>query len=385
MLFKHVDILKKYRHVKFIVYIKYSMKYDRTKPFNELPCVPPKCKIATEKILKKAILAGRILAELKGSGDALPDQNILINSIVLQEAKASSEIENIVTTNDSIYKAFSTDKNIIDIATKEVIKYRQALWEGFNSLKKKPFLNTNHFIKIVQTIKQNKAGIRNLPGTAISNSQTEEMIYTPPTGEKIIRDKLKNLEDYINIDDGTDPLIKSAIIHYQFEAIHPFFDGNGRTGRIISILYLTQQNLLKLPILYLSRYIIENKSKYYNSLRLVTEEMKWEQWILYMLNAIENTAHFTLKKIEKIKELLTATLTKAKQSLPKRIYSKELIEILFNQPYTKNKNLIEAGIAKRQTAAEYLKELEKIGILSGTKYGKEMIYLNNNLYKLLAD
>lgn len=360
------------------------MKFDRKKPYNDIPLLPPKNNLDTSKILKKVITTGRILAELKGAGDALPDQNILINSIVLQEAKASSEIENIVTTNDSLYKAFSSNKNQIDSATKEVLKYRQALWEGFNSLKKKPFLNTNLFIEIVQTIKQNNAGIRNAPGTVISNPQTNETIYSPPEGDNLIRNKLKNLEDYINISDNVDPLIKLAVIHYQFEAIHPFFDGNGRTGRIISILYLTQQNLLKLPILYLSRYIIENKNMYYKLLRAVTEENKWEQWILYILEAIEDTAKYTFDKIEKIKNLLNLTIDKAKYELPKRIYSKELIELLFHHPYTKNSHLVEAGISKRQTAAEYLNALEKIGILSKSKHGREMLYLNVELYNLLS-
>lgn len=360
------------------------MGFDSLKPYNDLPPLPPKADIETKAILKKAITAGRALAELKGLGDTIPNQSILINSVILQEAKASSEIENVITTNDALFRAFSAKTTQVDPATKEVLRYRQALWEGFNALKKRPLLTTNLFVKVVQTIKESRISIRKTPGTTISNAATGKVIYTPPEGESLIRDKLKNLESFIHEDNVADPLIKLAIIHYQFEAIHPFTDGNGRTGRIINILYLVLKDLLDLPVLYLSKYIIEKKSEYYRLLRGVTEHAKWEPWILYMLDAVEQTALFTRDRITKIRDLMEETLQLAKKKLPSRVYSKELVELLFHQPYTKGQFLVDAGIAKRQTAAEYLKELEKIGVLQPQKIGREMLYLNVELYKLLS-
>ena len=360
------------------------MNFDPRKPYNQIPLLPLKKDIETKAVLKKAIAASRALAVLKGIGSTIPNQSILINTIVLQEAKSSSEIENIVTTNDALFKAFTTQSPQMDAATKEVLQYREALWEGFSTLKKRSVITTNLLIKLVQTIKQNQSGIRNLPGTTIKNSVTGEVIYTPPEGESIIRDKLKNLEDYIHREDSTDPLVKLSIIHYQFEAIHPFFDGNGRTGRILCILFLAYKELLELPIIYLSKAIIESKSDYYQLLLKVTTSEAWEPWILYMLNVIEQTAIHTHKKIVVIRDLLEKTIEDAKKKLPRRVYSKELIELLFHQPYTKGQFLVEAGIAERKTAAEYLKVLEKIGILKSKKIGKENLYLNVRLYDLLS-
>ena len=361
-----------------------SMVFYPDKPFNDLPLLPPKTEIETKATLKKAISAGRALAELKGIGETIPNQAILVNSIILQEAKASSEIENIVTTNDALFRAFSAQTSQIDSATKEVLRYREALWEGFNNLKDRPLLTTNLFIQIVQTIRANKAGIRNTPGTKVANAATGEVVFTPPEGEDIIRTKLKNLEDYIHAEDAVDPLIKLALIHYQFEAIHPFTDGNGRTGRILNILYLTQNNLLDLPVLYLSKYIIEQKSDYYRLLRGVTEHQDWEPWIRYMLDAVEQTALYTRDKIFSIRQLLAERIEFAKENLPARVYSKELIELLFHQPYTKARFLVDAGIAKRKTAANYLNELEKAGVLQVFKVGKENLYLNQELFKVLS-
>jgi Fic family protein len=360
------------------------MKYDPHKPYNQIPLVPPKEEIETPAVLKKAIAAGRALGELKGTGSTIPNQSILINTIVLQEAKSSSEIENILTTNDALFKAFTTQSPQVDAATKEVLRYREALWEAFSILKKRPVITTNLLIKLVQIIKQNQAGIRDAPGTAIANASTGEILYTPPEGEAIIRDKMKNLEDYIHEEDATDPLVKLSVVHYQFEAIHPFFDGNGRTGRILCILFLVYKELLDLPILSLSKAIIENKSDYYRHLRNVTATGAWEPWILYMMGVIEKTAVHTRKKIIAIRELLDKTLDDARKQLPARVYSKELIELLFHQPYTKGQFLVDAGIAERQTAAEYLKELEKTGILKAHKIGRENLYLNVKLYRLLS-
>ncbi len=354
------------------------------KPFNDLSLLPPKGEIETKATLKKAISAGRALAELKGLGETIPNQAILLNSIILQEAKASSEIENIVTTHDALFRAFSAKTGQIDPATKEVLRYREALWEGFSSLRERPFLTTNLFIRIVQTIRANKAGIRNTPGTKVVNAATGEMVFTPPEGEDIIRSKLKNLEDYIHTENVVDPLIKLALIHYQFETIHPFTDGNGRTGRILNILFLTSKQLLKLPVLYLSKYIIEQKSDYYSLLRGVTEHQEWEPWILYMLDAVEQTAILTRDKILAIRALLMKTLEFTKENLPSRVYSKDLIELLFHQPYTKAQFLVDAGIVERKTAANYLKELENLGVLQIHKVGKENLYLNKELLEVLS-
>ena len=218
----------------------------------------------------------------------------------------------------------------------------------------------------------------------MANPSTKEIFYTPPEGENLIRQKLKKLEDYIHTDDNLDPLLKMAVIHYQFEAIHPFFDGNGRTGRILSILYLVQKQLMDLPVLYLSKYIIENKSDYYRLLREVTENEAWNTWVPFMLDAVEITANFTRKKVLAIRDLLNETLVYTRENLPGRVYSKELIEILFRQPYTKGQYLVDAGVAARKTAAEYLKELEKIGVLKRQKIGKENLFLNVKLHKLLT-
>ncbi len=360
------------------------MKFNRNKPYNQLPLLPPKAEIETKAVLKKTITAGRALAELKGVGDTIPNQTMLINTIVLREAQSSSEIENVITTADALFKAFTAKTNNIDPATKEVLRYREALWEGFNTFKKRPVLSTNAFIKLFQTIKETKAGIRNITGTKIANTATGEVLYTPPEGEQLIRDKLKNLEDYIHEDDRVDPLIKLAVIHYQFEAIHPFFDGNGRVGRILNILFLSYKDLLDLPVLYLSKYIIENKNDYYRLLRNVTEKGKWEPWILFMLEAVEETSAYTRDNILSIRSLLEKTLEDARKKLPERVFSKELIELLFHQPYTKGQFLVNAGIAERKTAADYLKELEKVGILKSKKTGKENLYLNVKLFNLLS-
>ena len=360
------------------------MAFDPKIPYNDLPPLPPKSDVETKAILKKTIAARSALAELKGLGKTLPNQALLLDSLVLQEAKASSEIENIITTSDALFRAFTAKTKQVDPATKEVLRYREALWKGYNILKDRPVLTTNLFVELVQTIKEHSGGIRRMPGTIVANAATGVVIYTPPEGEAVIRDKLKNLEDFIHAEDDMDPLIKLALIHYQFETIHPFADGNGRTGRIINILFLVLTGLLDLPVLYLSKSIIENKNDYYCLLRQVTEKGLWEPWILFMLKAIEETAVFTRERTLAIRGLMTETMEKARGRLPARVYSKELIETIFRQPYTKGQFLVDAGIAQRKTAAEYLKELEKIGVLKAIKIGRETLYLNVGLYDLLS-
>ncbi len=359
--------------------------FIRTKPYNELPLLPPITDLNNSIILKTAIGANKALAEIKGISRTIPNPSILVNTLPIQEAQSSSEIENVITTTDKLYEAMISKINNYDPQTKEVLRYREALWSGFNKLKKHNLLTTNTFIEIYRTIKETDAGIRNTPGTKIQNPKGD-VIYTPPEGENLVRNLLKNLEEYIHDSyDQTDPLIKMAVIHYQFEAIHPFTDGNGRTGRIINLLYLIQQDLIDLPIIYLSNYIIKNKEKYYEHLRNVTEKGEWLAWILYMLNAVEEMSKITSSKIDEINNLFERTLAEAKKNLPGRVYSKELIELLFHQPYSKVDLVVKSGIAKRQTAANYLKECERIGLLKSKKVGKEVLYLNVKLFDLLKD
>jgi Fic family protein len=360
------------------------MVYQSTTPYNDLPPLPPSVDVETKAVLKRAASAGRALGELKGVGLIIPNQAMLVTSLVLQEARASSAIENILTTNDALFRAFSADSGAVDSATKEVLRYREALWAGYEALGSRPLLTTNLFVQIVQTIKQTDAGIRNVPGTTIVNSANGSVVYTPPDGETVIREKLKQLEDFIHAEDDMDPLVKLALVHYQFEAIHPFSDGNGRTGRIVNVLYLVMRGLLDLPVLYLSKSIVKRKSDYYRLLRAVTEEGDWEPWILYMLTAVEETASFTRGRIVAIRDLMEQTALKAKELLPSRVYSKELIELLFYQPYTKVQFLVDAGIAKRQAAASYLKALEQVDILASRRLGRENLYLNHALFDLLA-
>jgi Fic family protein len=358
-------------------------KFDRKIPYNDLPLLPPKADTETKQILRKTISAGRALAQLNGTLLNLPNPTLFLDTIYLQEAKASSEVENIITTNDELYKSLVADRKIDNLATKEVLSYKEALWLGLEELKTKPFITTNLCVKIVQCIKQNNASIRNTTGTTLSNTQGE-VIYTPPSGEQIIREKLANLEKFINEDETIDPLIKMAILHYQFEAIHPFSDGNGRTGRILLLLYLKISGLLDTPAIYLSEYIIKHKIEYYRCLRDVTEKNEWEDYILYMLDMIEETANKGLKRLNKITVAMDETATEIKNKLPK-VYSKDLIEILFRLPYTKRQHLIDENIGNLKTVGNYLIVLEENGFLKSEKVGKEKLYLNHRLLNILED
>lgn len=358
-------------------------QFNREIPYNELPLLPPKADIETKSILRKTISASRALAQLNGTLLNLPNPTLFLDTIYLQEAKASSEVENIITTNDDLYKSLVAVKKIENSSTKEVLSYKEALWLGLEQIKKKSFITTNLCIKIVQCIKQNTASIRNTPGTTLSNTKGE-VIYTPPSGEKIIREKLANLEKFINEDHSIDPLIKMALLHYQFEVIHPFSDGNGRTGRILLLLYLNLSGLLATPAIYLSEYIIKNKADYYKCLRSVTESNDWENYILYMLDMIEETSIKGLERLNKISTAMAKTSDEIKAKLPK-IYSKELIEILFRLPYTKRQHLINENIGNPKTVGNYLMMLEEYGFLSSVKVGKEKLYLNERLLKILED
>jgi Fic family protein len=358
-------------------------KFDEKIPYNDLPLLPPETDIETKNILRKTILAGRALAQLNGMLINLPNPTLFLDTIYLQEAKASSEIENIITTNDELYRSLVANKEEKNSATKEVLNYKEALWLGLEQLKTKPFITTNLCVEIVQCIKQNTASIRNTPGTTLSNTRGE-VIYTPPSGEDVIRKKLTNLEKFINEDNSIDPLIKMALMHYQFEAIHPFSDGNGRTGRILLLLFLKINNLLNIPAIYLSEYIIQNKAEYYLRLRNVTEKNEWEPYILYMLDMIEETAKKGLERLDKIIRLMDTTAIEIKEKLPK-VYSKDLIEILFRLPYTKRQNLIDEGLGNIKTVGNYLIDLENNGFLKSIKIGKEKLYLNYRLLEILEN
>ena len=344
--------------------------------------LPPEADLETKQVLKRLAGAHRALAELKGFADTMPNKNILINAVTINEAKDSSEIENIITTHDELFKAMS-QPNYQNPAAKEVVNYRTALWKGYEAIKDTQILTSNMMVEIQQNIEKNRAGIRKLPGTVLKNEATGEVVYTPPSGEQEIMALLSNLERYMNDDhDGIDPLIKLAVIHHQFESIHPFYDGNGRTGRIINVLYLVLKELLDSPILYLSQYIIRNKASYYRLLQEVRTKGAWEEWILFMLDGIESTAIETLKLIKRINTLVEQTAEDILTALPK-IYSRELVALLFFEFYTKT-IYIEKGLRiSRKTAVTYLSALEESGFLTSERMGRERIYLNKRLFEVV--
>ena len=285
------------------------------------------------------------------------------------------------TTNDEIFKAASVDHLPASPEVKEVLRYRHALNHGFREIKTRP-LATGLFVAVAQLIKETQCDIRRITGTRIANGKGET-VYTPPEGESVIRDKLRDLENFMHADDGLDALVKMALMHYQFEAIHPFPDGNGRTGRILNILYLVDKGLLNLPVLYLSRYIIDHKAAYYEGLRRVTEEGAWQDWVLYMLDAIEQTSVSTQQQITDILALMETVRQQVQGEAP-GIYSMDLIEQIFRQPYCKIQFLERAGLGTRQTCAKYLRELEKLGVLTGQKIGRQVYFINSSLFALLT-
>ena len=340
--------------------------------------------LKTNKILEQLTVSSRALAELKGYANTIPNMHILINAVTINEAKDSSAIENIVTTHDDIYKVL-TESGYKEENAKEVVDYRNAIWAGYEQIKKDGFINTNTIVKIQGIIEHNNAGIRKLPGTELQSSLTGETIYTPPQNEEEIRDYLRNLEKFINNnEDGIDPLIKVCLIHYQFESIHPFYDGNGRTGRTLNILYLVLNKLIDSPILYLSKYINKTKQEYYKLFNEVRNNNNYEEWILYILKGIEITSKETITLIEKIQDEMKNFKEEFRTKLPK-IYSKELLESLFYEVYTKIAYIEKACGVTRLTATSYLNQLEEIGLLESEKIGREKIYKNLRLIKLLSD
>ena len=337
--------------------------------------------VETKVVLKKSISANRALAELNGIAKVIPNRHILINSLALQEAKDSSEIENIITTHDELYRA-DLDMTHITHETKEVQNYKNALIQGYELIKEKKLLLKRHIVAIQKELEQNDAGVRRQSGTNLKNAQTGEVFFVPPQEYQKIEELLINLELYINEPNDLDPLVNMAIIHYQFETIHPFYDGNGRTGRIINILYLVLQELLEMPILYLSNYIIKNKSDYYRLLQEVRTEEKWEEWILYMLDGVEKTSIETKHLVSDISKMMKETKYTIREKLPK-VYSKDLIEIIFSHPYTKIEFLVDELKITRKTASKYLSELENIGIMYELKIKNSKYFINKQLFDRL--
>ncbi len=368
----------------------FNYMFDRKIPYNELPKLPPLKEFLDTEILLKWGLASRSLAELNKNVFRIPNPSMLVNTIALQEAQSSSAIENIFTTADELYKAISDTVNeeTANPATKEVLFYREALWSGYNKLMEQKFIDKSTIVSIFQKIKQTNQGFRSPQSQVIikrgnSDFRSGETVYTPPRGAGIIDEKMDNLLEFMSDQNGLDPLLKMTIAHYQFEAIHPFIDGNGRTGRILNLLYLIEQNLLSHPVLYLSKYIIENKDDYYHLLSGVTQRQDWKSWVLFMLNAVDETSKHTNTKIDEILSQMDATFEYVKPKL--KWYSLELNQALFSQPYVKQSLIGKMTNAKsRTTVTNYMSKLVEYGVLSTKVDGREVYFVNNDLIRILG-
>ena len=367
---------------KASIFVK-KIRFSLQKEYQMLKKLPIEKDVETKKVLKKLSSAHRALAELKGIVSTIPNESILINTLGLQEAKDSSAIENIITTHDDIYKANLNLNGFSSLNAKEVQNYISALKKGFALISENKILTINHIIEIQSELEKNNAGFRKLPGTVLKNSSTGENVYTPPQEYSEILDLMTNLVQFINDDSMSDfdPLVKMAIIHYQFESIHPFYDGNGRTGRIINVLYLVMKELLNLPILYLSRYIILNKADYYKLLQEVRENDNWENWLLFMLDSVEKISRETIELIVKIRDLVFEYKKIIRENF--KFYSQDLLNNLFKHPYTKIEFLEKDLGVSRITAAKYLNELAKAGLLRKEKLGTGNYYINERLMDLL--
>ncbi len=351
------------------------------RPYNALPDLPPSIDVETKAVLKRCIGARAAIAELRQAAELIPNQSVLIGTLPLLEAGASSEIENVVTTTDELFRHVN-DEAHADAATKEALRYSRALFEGYRALATHP-LTTRTAEVVCSRIKGVEMTVRRLPGTALRNAVTNEAVYTPPEGETLLREKLANWERFMHEATHLDPLVRMAIGHYQFEAIHPFTDGNGRTGRVLNSLFMIEQDLLTLPILYLSRYINNNRSDYYRLLLRITSDQDWEAWLLYIIGGIEETARWTTAKIAAIRALQAHTADYVRHALPK-IYSHELVALIFELPYCRISNVTERGIAKRQTASVYLKHLVSAGVLTEGSVTKEKLFIHPKLMLLLT-
>lgn len=359
------------------------MHFDPTRPHNALPALPPKAELESRAILKACIAARAGVAELKQAGRLLPNPDILINTIPLLEAQTSSEIENIVTTTDALFRFAQLDReDLADSATKEALRYRTALRKGVDAIASRP-LSAATAVTVCQTILGLRIDVRKVPGTALTSLSSGRVVYTPPDGAERIRGLLGNLDRFLHEETDLDPLVRMAVGHYQFEAIHPFTDGNGRTGRILSLLFLIDQGLLDLPVLYLSRAIIRNKNQYYKLLLEVTTKQAWEPWVLYMLRAVQETAAWTTNRIERVQALLERTRDVVRARGP-GAYSRELVELVFVQPYCRISNVVDAGLGHRQTAARHLRALVAAGVLEEVTAGRERLFINPRLMRLLT-
>lgn len=351
------------------------------RPFNALPLLPPQADIETRPVLKQCVAARAALAELKQAAELIPNPEILIQTLPLLEALASSEIENIVTTTDRLFRELP-ESATADPATRQALRYRHALMEAFGQLRDRP-LTTRLAEEVCSRILGRETHVRRVPGTTLRNTATGETVYTPPDGEDRLRSILRNWEEFIHGEDDLDPLVRMAVAHYQFEAVHPFTDGNGRTGRILNSLLLVERRLLPLPILYLSRHIIATKPDYYRLLLEVTRDGAWEPWIVYVLQGVEATSTWTTGKIGEIRALAEETVARVREELPK-IYSRELVDVILERPYCRIANVVERGIAKRETASRYLKALVAIGVLREEVAGRERLFINDRLMALLT-
>ncbi len=351
----------------------------------KLQPLPVDVNLETVEILKKAAEAHRYLAELKGGTQTIPNEAILINTLSLQEAKDSSAIENIVTTHDELYKAQSGDTSASPSA-KEVERYALAMQHGYHEVQISPLITTRLILKVQEILEGNNAGFRKLPGTSLRNHSTGEIVYAPSQDHAEIVERMSNLDQFMNDAEMStlDPLIKLAIIHYQFESIHPFYDGNGRTGRIVNVLYLLESDLLSIPVLYLSRYIVQNKPDYYRLLQAVRDEGAWAEWVLFMLDAISCTSRQTLHLITDIKALMLKTKHRLRDEFP-RMYSQDLLNNLFRHPYTKINFLQNDLHISRITATRYLDKLTEAGYLKKQRFGRSSYYINKPLVTLLSD
>jgi len=390
---EYVDKIRKFRHVLAKGRLNRHdctpqglcqvTDFNASIPYDDLPALPPPAaSIETTEILKRCIHARVALAELKQAAELIPNSAVLVNALPLLEARASSEIENIVTTTDKLFEFADIAEDRADAATKEALRYRTALYEG-TKMVQRGMLTTDMAIQICSTIKGVELDIRAEPGTTLKSRLSGELIYTPPVGQRLLIRMLDNWAEFMHRNTEFDPLVRMAVQHYQFEAIHPFADGNGRTGRILNILFLVQHGLLDSPILYLSHYIIKNKAAYYRLLLGVTRDQDWASWILFMLDGVEETCSWTTDKIKSIRELMQHTADFVQSQLPK-VYSWELVELLFKQPYCRIGNLVDAGIAKRQTASVYLKQLCQLGVLREVKSGRETIFVHPKYIELLT-
>ena len=365
--------------------------FDRHIPYNSLPDLPPvESRYMDETVVKKLTEASRKLAELKGIASMLPNQSIFVNTIALREAKASSAIENIFTTDDELYKALTyQEDDYVQGPAKEILHYREALWKGYAEILKAGRLTVDAIIEIYRKVKQTNDGIRPYQAEIVIKkrgwgSLIGETVYTPPRGKGVVEKLLNDLVEFLNDDEKfpLDPLIKMAMAHYQFEAIHPFRDGNGRTGRIICLLYLIQKNLLEQPILYMSAYILRNKDKYYFDLSNVTGTQNWKEWMVFMMDTLIQTSEYTIYKINRIRELISKTEGLIRERKPSA--AKIDIPKLFEQPYIRPKNLLSDKIKSVNTAKKYLTDLEELGLLSKSRIGKEFVWFNTELMDILS-